>query len=100
MPLDTWGADKPKITRHGSGYSIPVGLVQKGAGTEDDPLHWTGIRIEAQSLTRVDVTTAVERDPDAQEDDLVEALGLALDEQAPALQAQIDELTDIALGGE
>ena len=40
------------------------------------------------------------RDPDALDSDLPEALGLALDEQAPTLQAQIDELVNIALGGD
>lgn len=100
MPIDTWGPTRPTTTRHGSGYSLPLRLNQTGDGTEDDPIRWEGIRVETLSLTRLDVTRAVTQDPDADERDLAEALGLALDEQAPTLQAQIDELTNIALGGE
>ena len=48
-------------------------------------MRWEGVRVESPSLTRVDVTQAVMRDPDALDSDLPEALGLALDEQAPTL---------------
>lgn len=100
MPTDIWGPTRPAVARHGSGYSLPLRLTQTGEGTEEDPTRWEGVRVETPSLTRLDVIQAVHQDPDATEDDLVEALGLALDEQAPTLQAQIDELTNIALGGE
>ena len=100
MPKDMWGPIRPVVTRHGAGYSLPLRLSAAGTGAEDDPMRWEGVRVESPSLTRVDVTQAVMRDPDALDSDLPEALGLALDEQAPTLQAQIDELINIALGGD
>ncbi|MGK0740444.1 hypothetical protein ACSHWG_00945 [Leucobacter sp. Z1108] len=52
-----------------------------------------------RSLASVDVTAGVLADPDANETNLTEALALALDTTAPTIQGQLDEITDLILGG-
>lgn len=97
MPLDRW-AQAPTVTPHGYGFSIPVGVTSSGTGTEDDPLVYDGIRVEVRSLSPVDVKAGVAADPDATDANLTEALTLALDENAPTVQSQLDDLIEIALG--
>lgn len=96
MPSDSWGSEKPTIAPHGTGFSIPITLVEV---TDENGTHWEGVRIEVRSLTSVDITAGVTADHDAPDTALAEALSLALDQTAPTIQSQIDDLTDTILGG-
>lgn len=101
MPNDSWGA-APTVQPHAGGFSIPVAVVETQVAADGDMpaySHWDGIRVEVRSLASVDVTAGVTNDPDATDDNLIEALALALDASAPNVQPQIDELMLMALGG-
>ena len=98
MPTDSWGSDKPTITAHGYGFSIPVALTRVlGEGDIGD--RWEGVRIETRSLSAVDVVAGVTADPDAGHGALEDALAQAREQTAPTLQAQIDDMADLLLGG-
>lgn len=96
MPFDTW-AQPPTITPRWDGFYIPVQVAQTGDGSEFDPIHYQGVGLQVRSLTAVDIRAAITADPDANQECIEEALGLALGQTASGVQNQMDQMMDAVL---
>lgn len=98
MPHDRWAGRPAPVSRRDGGYDLALAVARREG--EDEEWH-DGIRLHVAALTSGDIDAALAADPDVTDPLALraEALQLALDATAPTVQAQLDELTDLMLGG-
>lgn len=102
--MTTQSADRPTVTRWGTGWDIPVNITEQQIDLPDGGTQtvWAYERVVCASLAHADIAAAVDRDHGGDPAILAEAVQTALDALAPqvtALTDAVDTLILDSLGG-